>query len=789
MKTPGLPLTITVSLLMYVFTVSAQHIAVEGRLFDSLDKKPITLATIRLINETGATVQSGISDSTGKYLLRVPTAGKYSLEISHAAYALYRSPVFSIDENVALNMPDRYLKPVSKELETVTITSLRTLIIPRIDGFLYHAKDDIPVAGEKAADVLRKLPGVMVSPEGNPSINGSNRIKVFIDGRPSEMFALTVADALRQLPVENIATIEVISHPSAKYEAEGVTGVINITTKQPRQNAVAGTLNMTLANRMLNLGSNLLIKRNKWIIGVDAGLNRLDIHVAADIDRHGAGNTVHQERFSLVHRKNEFAGTTFTYLADSLTTYYAGYRLARYHDDLRHHYNNIIQSPGFTDSFTRIAQNPLRRWLHTVNAGYNKRSADKKSELSILAAGYYRPSNDRYDLLQEENQAETYREINRNTSLIREATFQGDYSKEGKDKSKMEFGARYNHRGLFNRNHFDTYDYNRTLFSKDFIRSGTFGFSNAIAALYFSYGFNIKSYRLRTGMRFEYTSMKLSANDTSLAIPKYGNLLPNFLISRTFKKSHTLSASYAKRIQRPYVVYLSPIVNYMDSLNIEYGNSTLKPIIIHDFLVTHSFTKNRIMLNSSVFINRSVDNIEYVRTVKSNGMTEATWFNISSNTVYGTSFAFSYQGKRFSFRLNNTLQSVFFNTDGTFPEKRGIVYSHGGYFSYKFNKGYTLTSYTNFNTRSISLQGSATGVQWYNILLSKSFMEDKWSIAARIDNIFTPYQYIAEKISTATFYQQMQTRNVYRFFRLNISYKLGKKEIRTPPQRIISNES
>jgi outer membrane receptor for ferrienterochelin and colicin len=699
--------------------------------------------------------------------------------------------IASAQDSTKGRLPDSISNMAVKQLGAVVVTARSRLIVPRIDGYLYNAKDHTPIAGEKAADILRRLPGVMVSPEGHPSINGSSRIKVFIDGKPSETFALTVADALNLIPTENIATIEVINHPSAKYEAEGVAGVINIITRQPTQNAISGTLNTTVANRSMNLSGNLLLKRDKWLIGIDAGLNRLDINVAASTHRYGqgslAGNVVHQERFSVVHRNNEYAGATFTYSADSLTSYYAGYRIARYHDYFRHRYDNIIQSGSSTDSFTRIADNLPRRWLHTINAGYNKRSKDKKAEFSLLAAGFYRPSNDRYTLVQEKDQVETYQEINSNTSLIREATLQVDYSRELKDKTKIELGGRYNHRDLATNNHFDVYDYNVALFSKDFIRSGKFGFNSSISALYLTYSFNIKSYKLRTGMRYEHTSMKLSANDTNLAIPVYGNLLPNLLISKVFKR-HTLSASYAKRIQRPYMVYLSPVINYMDSLNIEYGNPDLKPIIIHNFLVTHTFTKNRITLTSSAFINRSVDNIEYVRTLKPNGTTESTWFNISSNTVYGTTFNFSWQSTRFSFRLNNTLQSVFFNTDGTFPQKRALIFSNGGYFSYKFNKGYTLTSYTSFNTKSISLQGHATGTQWYNIILSKGFMDGRLNMAVRIDNIFTRYQYVTESTSAATFYQQMRTRSIYRFFKFNISYRIGRKEIKVPQQRTIANE-
>jgi hypothetical protein len=311
----------------------------------------------------------------------------------------------------------------------------------------------------------------------------------------------------------------------------------------------------------------------------------------------------------------------------------------------------------------------------------------------------------------------------------------------------------------------------------------------AISALYTDYSFSLGKYKLRTGIRYENTFLDLTANDTGITTSRYSNLLPNLLVSRSFNNTHTFTAGYSKRIQRPYTVYLNSVVNYIDSLNIEYGNPGLNPIIIHNYILSYVYQKRKILIDGSLFVNRSTDNIEYVRTLKPNGVTESTWFNISNNTVYGATFNFSWQGKRFSFRLNNTLRSVFFNTDGTFPEKRGVVFSNGGYFSYKFDNGYTLTSFTSLNSRNVSLQGYSTGTYWYNIILSKNYKSGKINAAIRLDNFFTRYQYVTEVTINQSFSQQTKTRNIYRFFKFNITYRIGKKEVRVPPSRQISGEN
>jgi hypothetical protein len=687
----------------------------------------------------------------------------------------------------AQNTPQTQGKPpdtTSKELTPVTVTARTRLITPRIDGFLYNAKNDIPIAGEKASDVLRRLPGVMVSPEGTPSIGGSSRIKVFIDGRPSEIYAATIADALKQIPAENIASIEIINQPSAKYEAEGVDGVINITTIRPLQNGTSGNINFLIANTISNVTANLNIRHNKWIFSPDIGHNALDLNVKAHTQRYSL-NTINESsldqiRSTKVNRNNQYAGANMIYLADSLTSLNLLYRISWHHDKLIHTYENDLTVGSSNKAFTRVTESPLWRLGHSIGGGYNKKSKDKKTEFTLLMTGTQTPfkiSN----LVEDDN---GYRENNINRAFQREGTIQTDYFKDFA-KSKFEAGGRFNYRKLSTDNNFEILDMQSDNFIHDSRRSNSFGMKNSISALYSNYYFPLGKYNLRVGARYEYTYLAMSSKDTSLTTIRYDNFLPNLLINRSFK-SFTVSLGYSQRILRPYNVYLNPVINYIDSLNIEYGNPDLKPVIIHNYLATYLYQKGKITLDGSAFVNRSANNIEYVRKLRPDGITESSWFNISSNTIYGGTINFGWQGKHFSFRLNNTFRSVFFNTDGSLPEKKGIIFLNSGYFSYKFNSGYTLTSYTTLNSRNITLQGSSTGQYWYNLILSKTYRDGKIFAAIRFDNFFNHYQYINEETSTDSFYQKSRTRNIYRFFRFSFTYKIGKKEIRVPTTRTIS---
>jgi hypothetical protein len=622
---------------------------IKGKVMDSATQKPLAFVSVTLLGKKTKFILKAVTDSTGHYSFTKAPPGYYTLQFSLEGYVLFESPSF-VKDSTAMILPDYLLRTGYRDLGTVTVRSVRPLITNRIDGFVYNAKNDVVMAGEKASDLIRKLPGVMVDPEGNPSMSGSSRIKVFIDGRPSAMFAASVAEALKQIPAENISSIEIITHPSAKYEAEGVDSVINIETKRPSQNAASGTINSTIANTFFDLNGNILTKRNKWIIGADAGHHSNNINVAVNTTRQGLKTFLNerlaQHKLSDIHRNSGYGGVNINFLHDTLTSVSFSFRSAWFLDNFDHTTDNILQSGSFIDSFTRISNSLPARWTQSMSVGYIKKSSDKKAELNLLAGGFRQPSNNDYDLYEMNSNKETYRESNTNRIANSEFSFQADYTKEMKHKSKLETGAKISFRDFSNNSDLFVFNYFTKKYLPDNARSADFGIKWAIPALYASYGFAIGDYKLRTGIRFEHTNFNLAVNNQPVNIPKYGSWLPNLLISKTFG-AHTFTAGYTRRLQRPYIVYLNPLVTYQDSLNIERGNPLLKPVIIHNYSVAYTSVKNKWFINASVFLNRSVDNIEYVKTIKPGGGSESGWQNISNNSVYGAIFNLSYQEKKF----------------------------------------------------------------------------------------------------------------------------------------------
>jgi hypothetical protein len=720
----------------------------NSRVMDSTTRQPIPFATIRLLDQQQRLIQSVIADTSGRFSWTDTTI--YYIGISATGY---RSLQFKAGQT-------EYLLPsITKTLTGVTLTSQRPVITLRADGFLYDATQDVINAGESTIDLLQKLPGVQVDPNGVPSMRGSSRIKVFIDDKPSESYAPSITDALRMIPAENIARIEIITHPSARYEGEGVDGVLRIYTKRPLSDGISGNINGYIQNRARVITGNIAIRRKQWIITGDAGYfysNNIFWTTLRRTDN--TSHTLLQRQVRANKATNISMGIGITWLIDSLNTLSVGYRPGLGWD---HVYTQIDYSIGST-SFGRFIDNPYKRYVLPVNWSYIRKTKNKKGEFSLFGNWFNHHVQSDYDL-----QQGSYKEINSNTVWNKELTVESNYM-----YGVFEGGIK----GSFRRYR------NNSVFIPDADRSQNFYFPRDIYAAYLSQTFTVKGFRIRTGVRYEQTVLSLNLSDTSFRIHDYKNLLPNILISRNFD-SHILTAGYSRKIFRPYLGYLSPIINYIDSLNISYGNPYLDPSVSNNFDLTYSYNKKEWLISTGLFWNQALRSIEAVALLKPGGVIERTYQNISSNTTSGMSLQVTYRKGDWTANINNNLRYV------DFGYRSGWINNFATYVIYKFSPDFSVSAYLMQNSKRIDLQGSTTGTRYYNVWFNKTFKNGKYGISMRFDNLFMHYQTIREVSQTESFQVISDNKQIRRFFRFGFSYKFGKKEVKIPPARNTSNEN
>ena len=204
---------------------------VSGVLTDSTTGKPVEYATVALINATtGKPIDGAISDGRGRFTLKNLPEGEFKLQYSFIGYQTRNSAPVTLAKNTDMNLGSVTMAPDVQLLGEVTVTGQRAMIEEKVDRLVYNAEKDLTARGGDASDILRKVPMLSVDLDGNVSLRGSSNIRVLINNKPSTIVAASVADALKQLPADMIKSVEVITSPSAKYDAEGSAGIIIIVT-------------------------------------------------------------------------------------------------------------------------------------------------------------------------------------------------------------------------------------------------------------------------------------------------------------------------------------------------------------------------------------------------------------------------------------------------------------------------------------------------------------------------------------------------------------------------------
>jgi ferric enterobactin receptor len=731
-------------------------------------------------------VRTVVSDSSGNFSLSIDT-GKYFLLYTCAGYHPFRSNEIIVSGQLPLLEPV-YLRRDSGQLAAVTVLGRRPVIERSADGFIYNAENDIAIAAGSAVDVLRKIPMLSITPDGAPSVRGSTNVRVFIDNKPSTVFANSIAEALQLVPSEEIARVEIITHPSAKYDAEGTDAVINIITKKRRYDGYNGNLRTIIGNWQQELTGTLKLRSGYWILNFDGGLYRSENESGNTLTRSAnkieTANRLQQQREAESKQNVQLASLTVMRILDSLNTLNFGYRLRKMEGrEMATQYSQLISADTIANSFYRDIPSNFGNNVHTFTGAYSGQSRDKERELNFMAAYFRHQGTDTYNLQQFRNELLDYREKSEGETGNRELTLQADFVNHFTKLSKLETGIKGVWRSTATENIFDIYNPSQQKYVRDEIRSNNFSYRRPVYAAYASYSHAIKKWQWRAGLRYEKTKTFANFKDTALKIPDLDNLLPNLLARYNFNEKHSLSYTYTSRIARPYIFYLNPNISFVDSLNISFGNPDLQPQITHQQILDYNYNNRKFFFGISLLYSRTKQAIEEYRRLRSDRIAETTWLNIGKASQWALNVTGRYSGSKITFGTTLTLQHVTSTSPSLNLSTSGFLGQISANASYRFGKGYSLESYIYYESRSINLQQTRTDYLFYNLLLTKKLLADKLIITIRADGFMDPWFYRTSTINTSSLYQAITNRSINRGFRLAISWKFGKQDLRTPVAR------
>lgn len=763
---------------------SRNSFIVTGKIIDSVTHNPVMYATITLIKQDSA-INSAYSGEDGAFSVHALQAGEYIIEITSVGYDIRHINVHVSSASSSFAAGNILLSKSTKSLQEVTITGRRKLIELRPGMLIYNAENDLSLKGGTAADVLRKAPVLNVDAQGNVSMRGSRNLKILIDGKYSGQIARSPADALNMMPANIIKSVEVITTPSAKYDAEGAAGVINIITKKSRQ-SISGALEVAASNLEQVFNPRIAINSNKLSVSIHGHLHRLRQKEAytssrTQFDNGNESLILNQEMNKDNAAPHGSGDIAITYTADSTTEISLGANIwfGNWPDN-----NNMFTTVGLpngsiTEQYRQSTDAADKYAGADINLAYSKKFKKPGQELTLLAQFNPGRSRNPYHMWQFDNHnTKLYEELNNNTAKSKEWTLQADYIQPFSSNGifTLESGLKMIIRNASS-NYNVTAASNQDALQPVASRSDIFTYSQDVWAGYSMLKANLKkNWYAEAGLRLELTSFNGEIEKAATKFDnQFTNLIPSATISKKINDNQTFSLSYTQRLTRPYIWDLNPNINASDPKNISTGNPDLSPEIAHQAEFTYGFyPTSAFFLNTALFWKQTNNAIVEFTSVDNAGIATTKKQNLAANRIYGLNLsAMATLTPWWSTNGNINLEYLDYNSDALQILSKGWATHVNLNTTFKLQGNYSIQAFGEINTRRIMLQGYESFVYYYSIAGKKEFPSKKITLTLALTNPFSNYIPQTQVIQTQQFYYALNNRYYNRAVKLTVNWEFG----------------
>ena len=780
-----------------------KKIKVTGKVLDKSTSQPLEYATIIFQNsKRPEMVTGGITNNKGEFDIEI-NAGTYDIRVEFISFKTIEFKQRNLQSNNDLGTVS--LSDDSTQLDGVELRADRSTVEIKLDKRVYNVGQDMMVKGGTVSDVLDNVPSVSVDVDGTVSLRGNDNVRILIDGRPSN--AININDALRLIPADAIDKVEVITNPSARYDAEGGGGIINIILKKGKNQGLNGVITGTIGdptNR--GLTGNINFKSDNFNLFTSQGINYRESPGNSLTNSEYFNNDGSTRNYIYETRTNSRNGNNYNgnfgfdwYLNPSITwTNTISYRNNTTDNPETLAFNNYDANSVF--QYTRVRNLEQTDNGESIDFSSNFVKKFKKDGHKLTADfSFSDNTEDDYSFITDDDfeDVRTFDDQTQKRTLI-----QTDYVLPIGENGRFEMGFK----GEFTESltDFKYDDFNEG--SKSWIRndsiSNIFEYKEKINALYTQYGNKINKFSYFFGLRWEDSNIdinQLATNDYNNK--RYNNFFPSAVFAYEITESTNTSLSYSRRIQRPRGRFLNPFPNYSSNINIFQGNPDLDPAMTHaiDAVFLHKWSK--FTLSSSAYFNLTEESFQFIRKesgafvetespsgeIISTPIIVTTPINLATQYRFGFEFNLNYSPFKW-WRLNGNFNFFSNETEGD--------YSYTNYLGEEViqNLDNTALSWTTRITSKITLpykidwqangtynapqttaQGKQLGVLSANLAFSKDILKDKATIALNVSDLFNSRKRITEtNLPSVSSYSEMQWRE--RQINLSFTYRFNKQK-------------
>lgn len=615
---------------------------VSGKILDNATNTPIEYANVLLLAKNNSQMVSGIAtDKNGGFYLNNIPVGNYDLSVAFIGFKKKIIPDINItNENPLVNLNEIKLLPEAVQLNENEVVGERSAVEFKIDKKVVNVSQNLSATGGTAVDVLQNQPSIQIDANGNVTLRGSSNFTVMVDGRPS---VLQGTDALKQIPANTIDNIELITNPSAKYDAEGTSGIINIVTKKNYVSNTSGIFNSGIGSRdKYNGDFNVGYKTTEYNLTLGGDARRMNFFQDIKIDRA-------QDNLSNILTKADIHGLRDAYTArlavdryfDENTTLGLNASYGYVNMDLTAKTNNNITTADPTLNTTGLTNDKTNTKAEYVNASVNFSKIFTPKVNDIYFEGVITSLSLPSEQITTENSKmngsdySSFKGRENNTKRI-DGRLKLNYKHNLGEKRVFETGLQANFflkkMDIISKN----FNEQTQLWEINTPFTNKYDFKNNIYAAYATFTDQLEGFDYQAGLRIEYTDRLLDQITTGQKY-KYAqaHLFPSLSISKQLSDGQQLQLSYSRRIQRPFDNALNPFTNYSDSYTAISGNPQLKPSFTHSVELNYQKSFTGWFLTVQTYLRKTNDGIEQTQTLLDNKL-DISFNNVLNTTSIGS---------------------------------------------------------------------------------------------------------------------------------------------------------
>ena len=767
---------------------------VYGTVVDSVSGIPIPYASVSIVNTRSNTILTGgITDDDGAFHVKEIALGRHKIVVQYIGYEKKELGPYNFlpfgKNQTEYNLDKILMNQTTLQMEGVEVEGERPLFVQTAEKRVFNVEQNSLSTGGSAIDALRQVPGVEVDPDDNISLRGNTKVNLMIDGKPSSIAGGDIKSLLQSVPASNIADIEVMTNPGAKYDPEGMAGIINIVLKENRFAGLNGNVNSGGDTQGgTNFSGQVNFRNTKFNSFINLGLNdrvwNSDGTSYRKMEFQEFENILNQSYDSKSNGPNLFVKTGGEYFIDPTQSLGLSFTVSdgkKYRDNDNYTYD---KGPG-ESRYIRVSDSDGDRGGYDFNLNYDKKFKDPKHKLT----SYLRLSDgvnqgaDEY----KNTEWETFEDFFEGAEEARNGQdgtntgfdFQVDYVRPFESGSKLELGFSSKNNDRNDKQTAEVFDYSLNQFVNDNEFSNDFNFNETVNAAYLQYGGSYWFIGYNAGLRYEMVNMASDLKSNPEVFKKdYNSFYPSLSFTLGAPQFIQLQASYSKRVRRPKGRQLNPFISRQDERNYRSGNPFLDPEYTDSYEINFSRFSRGLSLSFGTYYRNTTDEITRHKEVNQDGTSLATYENIGSKQTKG--FEYNIVGSlgkkmRLIFGGNTYWDDV--NTDlyGDVYDKTSRTNNFRVTSTYNVLPQTELSFFMFHQPKNSIPIGTFNAMTWSSVSVKQKLLDERLNLTLNVSDPFAMSGF-GFSLQNDSWVQESIRNFSSRTVRLTLEYRFGKME-------------